>query len=130
MVIFYLQQCKVLPTLDQSCLRSLIKDDDEEKLLYIPSFRQKVESSNEAELGDLYRGFMKYYANFDWRDYVVCVRTGTRKLKWRAIKHRTEPTNWGPLCLEDPLSRVNASKSVQLDSEFNKIISAFRQGSS
>uniref|UniRef100_A0A0L8IHD0 PAP-associated domain-containing protein n=3 Tax=Octopus bimaculoides TaxID=37653 RepID=A0A0L8IHD0_OCTBM len=128
MVIHYLQYgCSrpVLPVLQKLYPDVFsIKNDisslrlDEELPLY--------ESQNTDSLGDLYIGFLKYYAlDFDFKSCAISVRTGT-KLPVEEVKLKVDtPQQWKYLSIEEPFDLSNTARAVFDADTFSRIRRVF-----
>ncbi|XP_053660103.1 poly(A) RNA polymerase gld-2 homolog A-like [Anopheles marshallii] len=84
------------------------------------------ESENKDSLGELLLKFYQYYAEFDYANYAISVRTGTilpiSDCKWNGSE-QFGITNY--LFIEEPFNRTNTGKSVHDKYVFQQIKLAF-----
>ncbi|CAI9545777.1 unnamed protein product, partial [Staurois parvus] len=117
MVLHYLQ------TLPEPVLPSLQKDYPEcfnpsmqLHLVHLaPRHIPKYQSKNSTSLGDLFVGFLKYFATeFDWTDKIISVREG------KAVQ-RTDGIEWRHkyICVEEPFDRTNTARAVHEKLKFD-----------
>ncbi|XP_066149697.1 poly(A) RNA polymerase gld-2 homolog A-like isoform X1 [Euwallacea fornicatus] len=123
MVIQYLQ-CGVFPAI-LPCLHSLCPakfnvqlpgshvtfTDVHESIREVRNYR----SSNTETLGELFIGFLGYYANFDFKNYAISVRNGSPILIdhcKRMNSPKNDPNQWKFLCIEEPFEHTNTARSV------------------
>ncbi|CAB3387371.1 Hypothetical predicted protein [Cloeon dipterum] len=87
------------------------------------------ESSNKQTLGELFQGFMEYYATrFDYANTAVSVRTGSvRPIEdcRRARTFKNDPHQWRFICVEEPFELTNTARSVHEPLAFDRIKSVF-----
>ncbi|XP_042562491.1 poly(A) RNA polymerase GLD2 [Clupea harengus] len=77
-------------------------------------------SKNQSTLGELFLGFLKYYATvFTWDKYVISVRQA------KAIP-KTNCTDWRKfICVEEPFDGSNTARAVHEKDKFEAIKSQF-----
>lgn len=125
MVLHYLQ------TLPEPVLPSLQKDYPEcfnpsmqLHLVHLaPRHIPKYQSKNSTSLGDLFVGFLKYFATeFDCTDKIVSVRTGE-------AMQRTDGIEWRHkyICVEEPFDRTNTARAVHEKLKFDMIQDEFKK---
>ncbi|KAK9887622.1 hypothetical protein WA026_023581 [Henosepilachna vigintioctopunctata] len=119
MVINYLQ-CGVTPPV-LPCLHGLVPEifngsmetstDVQEDIEFIKDFK----SDNTNCLGDLLIGFLNYYSHFNYAEFAISVRTGSR-LPIDECRYLKAPKNdvnqWKYLCIEEPFNFSNTARSV------------------
>uniref|UniRef100_A0A182NL83 PAP-associated domain-containing protein n=1 Tax=Anopheles dirus TaxID=7168 RepID=A0A182NL83_9DIPT len=85
-------------------------------------------SENKDTLGKLLVMFYKHYAEFDYTNYAISVRTGSllpvEKCKWND-NNLGGSRSGNYLCIEEPFNRTNTGKSVYNKQIFEQIKSAF-----
>lgn len=135
MVINYLQ-CGITPPV-VPCLHgllpnvfnkegeSLCPDIEEDIDLIIRDFK----SDNMCCLGELFLGFLKYYSCFNYAEFAISVRTGSR-LPIDVCRFMKAPRNdvnqWKFLCIEEPFNFTNTARSVFDIEKFQFIKETFR----
>ncbi|XP_037082824.1 poly(A) RNA polymerase GLD2-like [Pollicipes pollicipes] len=131
MVIHFLQcgvRPAVLPNLQRMCkakfrpgqpIRSIPKDD----------CVAHVASRNTDSLGQLFLGFLRYYAyEFDFQTQVASVRTASylHKYQCRAVvAYNNAPGMWKYVCVEEPFDLTNTARAVHKYDAFERILRAF-----
>ncbi|XP_050069229.1 poly(A) RNA polymerase gld-2 homolog A-like [Anopheles maculipalpis] len=84
------------------------------------------ESENKDTLGELLLKFYKYYAEFDYANYAISVRTGTTlpiaECRWNGSENLGIRSY---LFIEEPFNRTNTGKSVHNRYVFQQIKAAF-----
>nr|XP_006626837.2 PREDICTED: poly(A) RNA polymerase GLD2 [Lepisosteus oculatus]XP_015220995.1 PREDICTED: poly(A) RNA polymerase GLD2 [Lepisosteus oculatus]XP_015221003.1 PREDICTED: poly(A) RNA polymerase GLD2 [Lepisosteus oculatus] len=78
-------------------------------------------SKNESTLGDLFLGFLKYYATvFNWEKYMISVREA------KALP-RPNSKEWKQkyICVEEPFERSNTARAVHEKVKFDAIKAEF-----
>ncbi|XP_044755934.1 poly(A) RNA polymerase gld-2 homolog A-like [Coccinella septempunctata] len=119
MVINYLQ-CGVTPPV-LPCLHGLVPEifnssvetstDVQEDIDFIRDFK----SDNINCIGDLLIGFLNYYSHFNFAEFAISVRTGSR-LPIDECRYQKSPKNdvnqWKYLCIEEPFNLSNTARSV------------------
>lgn len=87
------------------------------------------ESENTESLGDLFLGFLEYYATkFNFMNDVASVRTGTR-LPIHMVKRYTpvhEHNMWSCLKVEEPFDRSNTARSCFDAQTFERVLRVFK----
>lgn len=85
--------------------------DVQEEVQSIKDFK----SDNTMCIGELLIGFFDYYAKFNYNEYAVSVRTGS-KLTIDECRYQKAPKNdphqWKYLCIEEPFDHTNTARSV------------------
>lgn len=142
MVIYYLQRIGVIPSLQE-----LAKDEEP---IYVeidskrPPFNSRFYTAEEASkvwtppgeipgLGDLFRGFFRFYGHtFEWDEGIVCIRLGRKvDLKEEEEEFSCKRVFGGPkaphLHIEDPFEvhrnlnfPLSSERHVYLRSEFRR----------
>lgn len=85
----------------------------------IPAFVSK----NQSSLGDLFLGFLKYYATvFKWDKYVISVREAKTFPKNRCREWRGKF-----VCVEEPFDRTNTARAVHEKVKFDAIKAEFTE---
>ncbi|XP_035217146.1 poly(A) RNA polymerase GLD2-A-like isoform X1 [Stegodyphus dumicola] len=131
MIIHYLQYgCypPVLPCLQrlqpdkfhaESDVRTLKRFED------LPNF----ESENVENLGDLFIGFLKYFAvEFNYYKNVMSVRLGSVIPKEIAMMNpspRNKKAHWKLLCIEEPFDLTNTARAVFISEAFHHVRQVF-----
>ncbi|XP_055021396.1 poly(A) RNA polymerase GLD2 isoform X2 [Boleophthalmus pectinirostris] len=124
MALNYLQILKpcVLPSLQRdhpACFDPLLELD------MVPDGSRRVphyRSKNKSSLGDLFLGFLKYYAfDFRWDSQIVSVREARTLPK-------TSP-DWKSkfICVEEPFERHNVARAVYEKAKFDTIKAKFAE---
>ncbi|XP_034026081.1 poly(A) RNA polymerase GLD2 isoform X2 [Thalassophryne amazonica] len=125
MVLHYLQTLKepVLPSLQKDypeCFNPLMDIDmvpDGPK--YIPPYNSK----NQSSLGDLFLGFLKYYATeFRWDKHVISVQEGSA-----LPKNNSPEWNNKCICVEEPFEKKNVARAVHQLVKFDAIKAQFAE---
>ncbi|GAB1606593.1 poly(A) RNA polymerase GLD2-like [Argonauta hians] len=128
MVIHYLQYgCSppVLPVL-QKLYPDVFSLKNDFSNLRLDEDLPVFESKNTQNLGELYLGFLKYYATeFDFSSHVISVRTGTRLRVSEAKSKVDTPNQWKFLCIEEPFDLSNTARAVFDFDTFNRIRRVF-----
>ncbi|XP_055636811.1 poly(A) RNA polymerase gld-2 homolog B-like isoform X2 [Toxorhynchites rutilus septentrionalis] len=89
---------------------------------------EPYKNDNNMSLGELFLQFLEYYANFDYAQYAISVRTGsvipieTARL---VRSYRNDPHHWRQLCIEEPFELTNTARSVFDADIFEQIKSVF-----
>uniref|UniRef100_A0A1B6CKY0 PAP-associated domain-containing protein n=1 Tax=Clastoptera arizonana TaxID=38151 RepID=A0A1B6CKY0_9HEMI len=112
LVIFYLQQIKILPSLDELIKKSGVDDkrlsDDGVNCTFlrdVTSF-QRHPRDKDLSLEDLLQGFFEYYASFDFNMKAIALGCGGPLPK----------QDYAPLYIINPLERhLNVSKNVSAE---------------
>ncbi|CAI9721265.1 Hypothetical predicted protein [Octopus vulgaris] len=128
MVIHYLQYgCSrpVLPVL-QKLYPDVFSIKNDISSLRLDEDLPLYESQNTDSLGDLYIGFLKYYAlDFDFKSSAISVRTGT-KLPVEEVKLKVDtPQQWKYLSIEEPFDLSNTARAVFDADTFTRIRRVF-----
>ncbi|KAG8185463.1 hypothetical protein JTE90_019722 [Oedothorax gibbosus] len=131
MVLHYLQyrcQPPVIPCLQKLQPDKYLTNTDVRHLkLYedLPPFI----SENKKDIGDLFVGFLNYFANEFNFNTVISVRLGLVLPKEQAKCNKSSPRNtpaqWKHVCIEEPFDLTNTARSVYADKVFNQIRAAF-----
>ncbi|KAG8233879.1 hypothetical protein J437_LFUL013996 [Ladona fulva] len=87
-------------------------------------------SKNSNSLGELFLGFLYYYAfEFDFSQYAVSVRCAS-KISIEDCKHvrtyKNDPHQWKYLCIEEPFDLTNTARSVYDKDVFERVKEVFR----
>lgn len=82
-------------------------------------------SRNRQSLGELFAGWLRYYAEFPYARLVVSVRAG-HPLPVAACRAGRDPHDWKLLCIEEPFDLSNTARTVYNVDEFNRIVETFR----
>lgn len=73
------------------------------------------QSDNTQPLGELLLGFLGYYSMFEYNNYAISIRLGSRvsieECK-RARSAKNDPHQWKHLCIEEPFDLTNTARSV------------------
>lgn len=125
MVLHYLQVLKdpIVPSLQKDHPGSF---DPSMDLDMVPGASQQVPrfiSRNKSSLGELFLGFLKYYAsNFRWDSQVISVREA------RALPKNSSP-QWRNkfICVEEPFERSNVARAVHEKFKFETIKAKFAE---
>lgn len=121
MVIHYLQsgvRPVVLPCLQQMFPHVFNSDSDIFRLSYHPTDLPDFQSANDQSIGELFAGFINYYASeFNPERDVGSVRTGQILRHEDCLKYaklnKLSPGQWNAkLHMEEPFDRTNAARSV------------------
>ncbi|XP_074652544.1 speckle targeted PIP5K1A-regulated poly(A) polymerase-like [Tubulanus polymorphus] len=111
MLVFYLQDAQVLPTV--KFLRDYAEDDD---ILEIDgwdcSFTSNVDnilpSGNTMSLEELLIGFFKFYSEFDFHNFLICPRDGlmipVSKIPHQLPSRAAQNFKVGPINIQDPFA--------------------------
>ncbi|KAL8604442.1 hypothetical protein ACOMHN_042271 [Nucella lapillus] len=129
MLIHYLQVCNppVVPCLQMNHSERFNPTVDLRNLqLDEPLFHKP--SENRDSLGQLFQGFLNYYA-FTFRpEYdVVSVRHGCVLNKQIVQRNSQEPQQWKCLCVEEPFDLSNTARSVFDYNIFERVRTVFRR---
>ncbi|XP_076654205.1 mitochondrial poly(A) polymerase [Halictus rubicundus] len=83
LIIFYLQQEKMLPPMRKMLIASNQLDENELSTFLRPVVRSYIDHTNlnNNTLEDLLFGFFQFYATFDFSMYAICMREGRTKKK-------------------------------------------------
>jgi len=137
MVIHYLQSGVHPPVL--TCLQRVRSDRfwPEGDIRRIVPFNEEelkpLRSNNNLTLGQLFAGFLDYFANqFSYATKAISIRTGgtlPSELCRQYVSAKNDPHHWKYLCIEEPFDRTNTARSVYDPIAFNKIVDVFRQSS-
>lgn len=89
-------------------------------------------SQNTLTLGELFAGFLDYYANFNFEFCVISVRTGTVISKNCLPREILQNDNqkfseWKYILIEEPFDLSNTARSVFDYNIFNRIVQVFKQ---
>uniref|UniRef100_A0A182VXN9 PAP-associated domain-containing protein n=1 Tax=Anopheles minimus TaxID=112268 RepID=A0A182VXN9_9DIPT len=126
MVINFLQ-CGITPAVIP-CLHKVYPEKFK-KDNYNSNLLERIDphqSENKDNLGELLLKFFKYYAEFDYANFAISVRTGSILPISNCEWHGTEQfgiRNY--LFIEEPFNRTNTGKSVHNKFVFEQIKSAF-----
>lgn len=85
--------------------------DVQEEILSLKDFK----SDNTMSIGELLLGFFEYYSSFNFNEFAVSVRTGTKLTidECRFVKApKNDPHQWKYLCIEEPFDHTNTARSV------------------
>lgn len=129
MAIHYLQygtKPPVLPSL-QKYYPEVFSIKNDISSLRLDEELPHYKSENEESLGDLFLGFLEYYAtNFDFKHSAISVRTGT-KIPIEIVKHKVgTPGQWKCLCIEEPFDLSNTARAVFDEDTFTRIYRVFQ----
>lgn len=129
MAIHYLQcgtKPPVLPSL-QKLYPDVFSISNDISSLRLDEELPPYKSENEESLGDLFLGFLKYYAtNFDFKRSAISIRTGT-KLPIEIVKHKVgTPGQWKCLCIEEPFDLSNTARAVFDEDTFTRVYRVFQ----
>jgi poly(A) RNA polymerase GLD2 len=129
MILHYLQYgCRppVIPSLQQKYPNKFSKNLDV-RLLSLNEKLPVFKSPNKDTLGELFVGFLSYYANeFNFDTDAISVRLGT-KLSRGAVKQNGPPhSQWKCLCIEEPFDLSNTARSVYDEYVFERIYRVIR----
>ncbi|EGT52583.1 hypothetical protein CAEBREN_17557 [Caenorhabditis brenneri] len=138
LVIFFLQQVKVLPNI-QEVFEELngeleIQDDDYYKRDLLEELHDKgiVVGQNGSSLGALFFGFMKFYSELDFEAHWISIKRGKLLKK---IDEDGNPVDGLPhnslyIVLEDPFLEhpFNCARTVKDLARFKKIQNEFQRG--
>lgn len=132
LAIFYLQaKCDppVLPVLQKlepdkfntkTDIRTLRLNDDR----YLTS---EFTSSNNQSLGELFNGFLDYYASFNFNESVISVRLGELIPKNTMPEDEHESLKSGYIKIEEPFDLTNTARSVYDLETFREIKNVFKK---
>lgn len=130
MAIHYLQ-CGTSPAV-LPCLQA--RDRFAEGLMGAPLLPRRAlphhHSHNTQTLGELFLGFLRYYAEFEYDKYAVSVRTGKKvpvEECRNAKTQKNDPHQWKLLCVEEPFDLTNTARSVYDPEVFEHILDVFRK---
>jgi len=88
-------------------------------------------SDNKQPLGELFCGFIEYYAcKFDYKTDVISVRLGItldRDSLHKRIGYNYHPHQWKFLCIEEPFDLSNTARSVFDEVAFQRIVQVFKK---
>ncbi|KAK3595178.1 hypothetical protein CHS0354_002779 [Potamilus streckersoni] len=128
MVIHYLQAVANPPVVP--CLQKMFPR------LFCPSIPLKdlkmnlnvsFASENTESLGDLFLGFLKYYAcDFNFLTQVISVRLG-KTMPISYILRNSNPGQWKCLCIEEPFDLSNTARSCYDDKTFSRVTRVIRR---
>uniref|UniRef100_A0A7N6C392 polynucleotide adenylyltransferase n=1 Tax=Anabas testudineus TaxID=64144 RepID=A0A7N6C392_ANATE len=125
MVLHYLQTLKepVVPSLQRDypeCFNPFMDIDIvPEGPKHIPPYK----STNQSSLGDLFRGFLRYYAtDFRWDKQVISVREARALPKINSQEWRNKY-----ICVEEPFERNNVARAVHEKAKFDAIKAQFAE---
>lgn len=123
MAVNYFQSVKppVLPSLQQDYPAYFYPLLD---LDTVPNASQRVppyKSKNKSSLGELFLGFLKYYAlNFRWDSQIISVRVARTLPKTNAPEWRDKF-----ICIEEPFEKQNVARAVYEKYKFETIKAKF-----
>ncbi|XP_068106280.1 poly(A) RNA polymerase GLD2 isoform X2 [Hyperolius riggenbachi] len=125
MVLHYLQTLPepVLPSLQKNYPECFNPTMQLHLVHLAPRHIPPYKSKNESSLGDLFVGFLKYFATeFDWNSKIISVREG------KAMQ-RTEGIEWRHkfICVEEPFDRTNTARAVHEKMKFDMIQDEFKK---
>lgn len=72
-------------------------------------------SDNTMCIGELLVGFFEYYSVFNYNEFAISVRAGTKLPidECRFVKApKNDPHQWKYLCIEEPFDHTNTARSV------------------
>lgn len=130
MVIHFLQYGVSPPILP--CLHAMYPDKfvrmSDISNLDLMETMEPYKNDNAQPLGELFMQFLEYYANFDYTQYAISVRTASVipiESARVARSYKNDPHHWRQLCIEEPFDLTNTARSV-FDAEiFEQIKSVF-----
>lgn len=130
MVIHFLQYGVSPPILP--CLHAMYPDKfvrmSDISNLDLMETMEPYKNDNTQSLGELFMQFLEYYANFDYTQYAISVRTASVipiESARVARSYKNDPHHWRQLCIEEPFDLTNTARSV-FDAEiFEQIKSVF-----
>ncbi|BFZ01769.1 hypothetical protein BsWGS_04809 [Bradybaena similaris] len=129
MLIHYLQvgvSPRVLPCLqeDKPELFDLTLDVRQLSLNFEPYL--DFVSENRATLGELFLGFLNYYANqFSYEDQIISIRLG-RILPFDEVSGQGNAMQWKHLNIEEPFEKTNTARSVYDKFVFTRVLRVFQ----
>ncbi|XP_064084448.1 poly(A) RNA polymerase gld-2-like isoform X1 [Macrobrachium nipponense] len=131
MVIHYLQHGVQPPVLP--CLQKSFPDKfhDNAPIMSIPITERMptFTSNNHDTLGQLFHGFLNYFANtFTYIEDTISVRTGGTIPTAKCRAHRTRKNDsrmWKYLCIEEPFDRTNTARSMYDEEVFERVKKVF-----
>ncbi|XP_042307952.1 poly(A) RNA polymerase GLD2 [Sceloporus undulatus] len=125
MVLHYLQTLPepILPSLQKNYPESFDPTMQLHLVHQAPCTIPPYFSKNEATLGDLLLGFLKYYATeFDWNNQMISVREAKAIPRPDGIEWRNKF-----ICVEEPFDRTNTARAVHEKQKFDMIIDEFQK---
>ncbi|KAL3866884.1 hypothetical protein ACJMK2_044137 [Sinanodonta woodiana] len=79
-------------------------------------------SENTESLGELFFGFLKYYAcDFNYQTQVISVRLGKTLPLPYVLRSSNNPGQWKCLCIEEPFDLSNTARSCYDDKTFSRV---------
>ncbi|XP_068227009.1 uncharacterized protein [Palaemon carinicauda] len=131
MVIHYLQngvQPPVLPCLQKN-FPDKFHDNAPIMSILITEKMPTFTSNNHETLGQLFHGFLNYFANtFTYIEDTISVRTGGTIPTAKCRAHRTRKNDsrmWKYLCIEEPFDRTNTARSMYDEEVFERVKKVF-----
>ncbi|XP_060617594.2 poly(A) RNA polymerase GLD2 [Anolis sagrei] len=125
MVLHYLQTLPepILPSLQKNYPESFDPTMQLRLVHQAPCTIPPYVSKNEATLGDLLLGFLRYYATeFDWSSQMISVREAKALPRSDGIEWRNKF-----ICVEEPFDRTNTARAVHEKQKFDMITGEFRK---
>lgn len=129
MALFYLQSvCEppVVPVLHRTHPEKFNPNSDITKLRLNESYSSWT-SSNKQSLGELFVGFLNFYANFDFSSHVISIRLGKLIPKDCLPQDDLEACKSSCMQIEEPFDLSNTARSVFDIYTFNEIKSVFKK---
>lgn len=130
MVIHFLQYGVSPPILP--CLHAMYPDKfvrmSDISNLDLTETMEPYKNENAQSLGELFMQFLEYYANFDYTQYAISVRTASVipiESARVARSYKNDPHHWRQLCIEEPFDLTNTARSVFDADIFEQIKSVF-----
>ncbi|XP_074663084.1 poly(A) RNA polymerase gld-2 homolog A-like [Tubulanus polymorphus] len=129
LLIHYLQcgaEPPVMPSL-QKLAPSKFNCDTDIRTLTLSDALPNYNCTNNASLGELFLGFLKYYSEtFDFDRYAISVRLGMKVPKDMVMGIEIPPrTQWKHICIEEPYDKSNTARSVYDEYTFHRIKRVF-----
>lgn len=133
MVLHYLQcGCKpsAVPSL-QLMYPEVFNTDQDIRLISLDKKLPAYLSDNHNSLGELFYGFLSYFANdFDFEIDAISIRLGKKLAKDVVMNQNTArnpPSQWKFLCIEEPFDLSNTARSVFDQNTFRRIFFVIRR---
>jgi len=86
----------------------------------------QYKSQNTATLGELFLGFLNYYANEFNFDRIISIRLGCSLNMMEASQNGIKPFDWKCLRIEEPFERSNTARSVYDQHVFWRVLRVFK----